>query len=78
MQLSLVRNNKVNQSACHIWPKKFRILWFMLSFGVCCKVKQNCIIEKFIDIYSLDFNNSNRDFKTGMNKISKSVLTVSC
>ena len=50
-QRGVAENYTQNQN---VWPKHFRILWFMPSFGVFSirwhKVKQNCIIAKFIDI----------------------------
>ena len=50
-QRDVAENYTPNQN---VWPKHFRILWFMPSFGFFSirwhKVKQNCIIEKCIDI----------------------------
>ena len=51
-QRGMAENYTPNQN---VWPKHFRIRWFMPSFGVCSiwwhKIKQNCITAKFIDIH---------------------------
>ena len=77
----MVDNYTPNQKVCQIWPKHFRILWFMPSFGVCSirwQISKTNLHQRKVNWHFLDFNVSNRDFKTDVNKISKSVLTVSC